>query len=71
MITGSCHTPLNGRYQEIGHLNEAPIYKNVFNWKIFRYLLHEIPSLGIFANNTYNLNFSSEVTEKMSQRAGK
>lgn len=62
---------LNGRYLHFGELHDAPVYRNVRGWMLFRHSLIEIPELGIYADGCYDAVKGKSITALLDKRAGK
>ena len=68
-VGGCSIQEINGRYLEWGKVCDAPRYRNVKGWVLFRTKLHEIPELGIYVDGCYNAFRGPSVTELLRRRS--
>ena len=68
-VSGCSLDMLNGRYLPWGTMSNAPRYRNVRGWVVFRTALFEIPELGIYADGCYDATKGKSVTALLDARA--
>jgi hypothetical protein len=69
IVSGSSFPVVNGRFLPSGTMTGAIKYVNVRGWELFRLHLLEIPEMGIYAENCYDINKGPSLSSIADARA--